>query len=169
MEFLGNFIEYIGRTNLFNFVIFLSIIIYLCVKLNVKGQLEQATNTVAETIETSDKAKTDSEEHLHTIEDSIANIETEVDEIIKKSETNAKLVGENVLAEAEKSADAIKENMEKAIENSQNILRNDLIKRASLASIEVAKAHIINELRNNTELHNKLIDESLKAIEEVEL
>ena len=43
-------------------------------------------------------------------------------------------------------------------------MKNDLIKRATLASVEVAKSHIINELNNNQDLHNKLIDESIEAI-----
>ena len=45
------------------------------------------------------------------------------------------------------------------------IMKNELLKRASLASLEVAKSHIIHELNNNKELHDKLIDESIDAIE----
>ena len=49
------------------------------------------------------------------------------------------------------------------------ILKNELLKRASLASVEVAKNHIINELNTNQGLHDKLIDESIEAIEGVGL
>ena len=56
-----------------------------------------------------------------------------------------------------------------SVENKKTVLRNDLIKRASTASIEVAKNHIINELNNNYDLHQRLIDESIEAIEGVEL
>ena len=59
---------------------------------------------------------------------------------------------------------AIQENTSKALENSRTILKNELLKRASLASIEVAKNHIINELSWNQGLHNKLIDESIEAL-----
>ena len=45
------------------------------------------------------------------------------------------------------------------------ILKNELLKRASLASVEVAKNHIVNELSWNQGLHDKLIDESIEAIE----
>ena len=55
------------------------------------------------------------------------------------------------------------------MENKRTVLRNDLIRRASSASIEVAKNHIINELNNNYDLHQRLIDESIEAIEGVEL
>ena len=63
----------------------------------------------------------------------------------------------------------IKDNTEKSIENNRTILKNELIKRASLASIEVAKSHIINELKENDELHTKLINESIEALEIIDL
>ena len=100
-----------------------------------------------------------------TIEDSIANIEDDIDAIINASEDNAELVGEKLVSSAQKTALIIKDNTEKSIENNRTILKNELIKRASLASIEVAKSHIINELKENDELHTKLINESIEALE----
>ena len=162
-------IDYISRTNLFNFLIFAGILIYLFFKLDVLGSLDNGKNNVAENIEASETAKEDSENHLHTIEERVAGIEQEIDEIIKQSEENAKLVGEKVLLDADKSAENIKENSQKLIENKTALMKNDILKRASLASVEVAKNHIINELNNNYDLHNKLIDESIEAINGVDL
>ena len=59
----------------------------------------------------------------------------------------------------------VKENTEKALQNSYTLLKNDLLKKASLASVEVARNHIIDELSRNAELHDKLIEESIEAIE----
>ena len=50
------------------------------------------------------------------------------------------------------------------MENKSALLKNDILKRASEASIEVARNHIVNELNNNYDLHQKLIDESLEAL-----
>ena len=66
---------------------------------------------------------------------------------------------------AEKTAIIVRDNAGKVIENNEILLKNELIRRASLASIEVAKSQIINELNNNSSLHDKLIDESIEAIE----
>ena len=161
---IGEIFNYIGRTNLFNFAIFLAIIIWVCNKINVAGKLETARVSVVDNIENSKTAKADSEEELKKIEESVAHIEDEIDLIIKKAEANAKMVGEKILADAETAAGNIKENSEKAVEAKVGLLKNDILKRASIASIEVAKNHIINELRNNYDLHNKLIDESVEAI-----
>ncbi len=161
---IGEIFNYIGRTNLFNFAIFLTIIIWVCNKINVTGKLEDARTSVVDNIENSKTAKSDSEEELRKIEESVAHIEEEIDLIIKKAEDNAKMVGNKILADAELAAGNIKDNSEKAVEARAGLLKNDILKRASIASIEVAKNHIINELRNNPDLHNRLIDESVEAI-----
>ncbi len=165
MENFNVFIDYIARTNLFNFVIFLSIIIFLVKKINVTAKLEDAQVAVKDSIVEAETAKVKSEERLSSIEESMAHIEEEIDSIIEKSEENAKLVGEKVVQDGKKTALVIQDNTVKAIENSRVILKNELLRRASLASVEVARGQILNELSNNKELHDKLIDESIEAIE----
>ena len=165
MENFNTFIDYIARTNLFNFAIFLSIIIFLVNKINVPAKLEDSQNAIKESIDTSETTKLESEKRLSSIEDSIAHIEEDINAILQKSEAKAKLVGEKILNDGQRTALIIQENTNKAIENSSTILKNELLKRASLASIEIAKGHIVNELSWNQGLHDKLIDESIEAIE----
>lgn len=167
MENFSIFLDYIARTNLFNFVIFFSIIIFLVKKVNVAKQLEDSQASVKVSIEESEATKAQSEERLSAIEESIAHIEEDIDAIIQKSEENAKLVGEKILQDAQNTALAIQDNTEKAIENSRMILKNELLKKASLASVEIAKTNIINELSWNQGLHDRLIDESIDALEGV--
>ena len=168
MENLNSIIDYIARTNLFNFIIFAGIIIFLVKKLRVNSQMETAVTTVKETIEESENTKAESETKLSAVEESMAHLSEEIDAVLAESDERAKLVGSKILEDAEKTALTVRENAQKALENSKVILKNDLIRRASLASVEVAKSHIIEELSKNTELHDKLIEESIEKIEEVE-
>lgn len=170
---IGAFIEYTNglyffKTNLFNFVIFASIIAFLFYKLKVTSKLDEARNTVKDTIDESETAKIESETRLSNIKESISHIGDEIDEILQKSEENAQLVGAKILQDAEITCETIRDNTEKSIENKTLLLKNDLMQRAAKASVEVAKAHIIEELNNNRELHDKLIDESIEAIEGVQ-
>ena len=157
-------IDYIARTNLFNFIIFASIIAYLFVKIDVIGNIERSAQEVIDSIKKSEEAKDSSESTLKSIEDMISHLEEEVNTLIKKSEENAELVGEKILSEAEVTVETIKENTEKLVDNKSALLRNDIMQRASLASVEIAKKQILKELENNYDLHNKLIDESVEAI-----
>ena len=162
-------IDYIARTNLFNFIIFAGIIIYLFIKLDVIGRLNSGAKEVVDKIDKSETAKDESEIKLKSIEESVANLEKEVEGIIKQSEANAEVVGGQILAGADKSAENIKANALKLIENKTGVLKNDIMRRASLASVEIAKGQIIKELENNDVLHNRLIDESIEAINGVDL
>lgn len=169
MVSINEIFNFIGRTNLFNFAIFLGIIIWICNKIDVAGKLEIAKNNVANTIEESKTAKVESETELKKVEDSFAHVADEVNKIIAKSEDNAKLVGDKILEDAQKNISSIKDNAKKSIENKSQLVKNDILMRASNASIEVAKNHIINELKNNSSLHDKLIDDSIKALDDINL
>lgn len=169
MENISSILDYLARTNLFNFIIFASIIIFLIKKLRVGAKMEDSIVSVKETIEESETAKTESEVKLSNIEESMAHLSDEIDAILTESDERAKLVGTKILEDAQKAALVVKDNAQKALENSRVLLKNDLIRRASIASIEIAKSHIINELNKNSELHDRLIDESIDKIEGVEL
>lgn len=162
-------IDYIARTNLFNFIIFAGIIIFLVKKLKVNAKMENSVVEINKTIENSETAKSESETKLSAIAESMTHLADEVDAIIAESDERAELVGAKIIDGAEKAVLVVKDNTEKALENSRMLLKNDLIRRASLASVEIAKAHILEELSKNVDLHNKLIDESIDAIEGVEL
>lgn len=161
---LGSVLDYISKTNLFNFIIFLSILIFLFKKIDVVGMLENMKNAVIENIEASKTSKSESETHLKEIQEKVSHIEEEINGIIKKSEQNAKLVGEKIIEDANHTVESIKDNSKKLVENKSALLKNDILRRASEASIEVARNHIVNELNNNYDLHQKLIDESLEAL-----
>jgi len=154
-----------ARAVLSNFLVFSAIIIFLLTKVvNTSKAINDAQQAVNDEIYNSEKVKVESETRLATIEDSMLNVEAEIDSILSNSEQNAKLVGEKILDEAAKTSIVLKENAEKSISNSRTSLKNELIKRASLASVEVAKRHIQQELNNNQGLHDRLIDESIEAI-----
>lgn len=161
-----NFLSFSARAVLSNFIVF-ALVIGIVMKQVVHPQamLEVEQTAIENQIKDSEAVKEDSAVRLSTIESSMANIEKEIDFILSTSEENAKLVGEKILQDGQKTALVVKENAEKALQNSYTLLKNDLLKKASLASVEVARNHIIDELSRNAELHDKLIEESIEAIE----
>lgn len=169
MEILSSIWEYIGRTNLFNFIIFVVVfaLIFRAAKLGQK--LDGAVQGIADEIKESDDVKSEAVKNLKNIEADIANLESDIDKIMRQAEVNAETVGEKILSDSESQIKSINDNAQKSLENKTILLKNDIIKRASIASIEVAKNHIINELNNNWGLHDKLIDDSIETIEGVEL
>ena len=161
--------SYQARAVLANFIIFASVIIFVMLKVaNTSKLIDDAQQAVSDEIYASENIKIDSETRLSSVQESMANIEEEIDNILSKSEQNANLVGEKILVEAKNAVQVLQDNTSKAIENSRTIVKNDLLKRVSLASIEVAKKHILQELNSNEELHDRLIDESIESINAID-
>ena len=154
-----------ARAVLSNFIVFVAIIVFVLRQaVHPKAMLEQMQTAVENEIKTSETIKGESEKRLSAIQKSSENVKKEIDDIIEKSKENAQLVGTKILKEADETAFCVKDNAEKTIENNMVLLKNDLIRRASLASVEIAKKQIIKELSNNETLHEKLIDESIEAM-----
>ena len=168
-QVLHSMIDYIGRTNLFNFIIFAGIIAYVAKKLDAKSKIESAVVMVNKTIKESESTKVESELKLSDIQNKLNKISEEIDLIIKHAENNANIVGEKIIGDTEKLSNIIHENTLKTIENNKLSLKNDIMKRVSLASVEVAKYHIQEELNRNPELHSKLIEESISTLEGIKL
>ena len=167
MDFIfGGILSKQATSVLSNFVVFSAIIIFVMTRIvNTSSLIETAQKSVVDEIYASENVKVESEAKLSKVEESMAHIEEEIESILSKSEQNAKLVGEKILIDADKSIQILQDNTAKSIENSQVLLKNDLIKRVSLASVEVAKKQILQELNNNQGLHDRLIDESLESID----
>lgn len=168
-----NTLSFNARAVMANFIVFAMIIGFVLKQaVHPKAILEQAQTIVENEIKDSITAKEGSEEKLATTQKDSRGVKKEINAILKKSEENAQLVGAKIIEDARKTALVVQDNTEKTIESNLVLLKNDILKRASLASIEIAKAQIINELNNNSELHDKLIDESIETIiiekEEVE-
>ena len=157
-------LDYIAKTNLFNFIIFAAVFALIFWKIDLIGLLEKGRQSIAEKIEDSETKRNEAEAGLQTIEDKVSNLENTVKELIVKSEENANIVGEKMISDANNTAQNIKSGTIKLTENKAALLKNDIMRRVSLAAVEIAKSHILNELMSNKELHNKLIDESIDAI-----
>ena len=160
-----NMLTFNARAVLANFIVFAMIIGFVLKQaVHPKAILEQAQTIVENEIKDSISAKEESEEKLASTQKDARGVKKEINAILKKSEENAQLVGAKIIEDAKKTALVIQDNAEKSIETNLALLKIDILKRASLASIEIAKGQIINELNNNSELHDKLIDESIEAI-----
>ena len=160
-----NTLSFNARAVMANFIVFAMIIGFVLKQaIHPKAMLEQAQTVVENEIKESITAKEESEKKLASTQKDVKDVKKEINTILKKSEENAQLIGSKIIEDAKKTVLVVQDNTEKAIETNLALIKNDILKRASLASIEIAKNQIINELNNNYELHDKLIDESINAI-----
>ena len=97
------------------------------------------------------------------------NVATEVETILSDAKVTASKLSEKIAEDAKKQTESIEKNAKKIIEAEEKIIYNSLMKKASKASLEVAKNHIKDTLRNNEALQDKYINESIDKLDGLNL
>ena len=157
-------IELILKSNLFNFIIMVAIIAHIAKKCNVSQKLDDAVSKVKELIENSELAKLNSIEELKESSEKTKNIEAEIDEIEQQGQENLSNMEEKITLDSEKQIQSIKKNADRILDGKEKEVVLKLSKKTVLASLELAKQHIINLLNQNPEYHKKFIKESIEEL-----
>lgn len=152
-------------SNALNFVVFILVFALIFKKVDFKGMLESFSKKIADMIEAAKKAREDAHSRLKDVEKSVEGLPKELEAMEADASASAEIIEKKLLDEAQKQAEQIKVNAMKVIEAEEKMLTSKLTKRASKASIEVAKAHINNVLAENPQLHEKYINESIDELD----
>ena len=94
----------IVKSNAFNFLILLGLIIFAIKFFKVGSLIEKACTKVKETVENSDLEKENSKVELQKANETIKNIANEVKEIFDNAQKSAELMGEKILKDADLQA-----------------------------------------------------------------
>ena len=155
----------IVKSNAFNFLILLGLIIFAIKFFKVGNLIESARQKVKQDVESSDDAKENSIVKLKEANETVKNIAQEVKEIFDNAQKSAELMGEKILKDADTQAKSIFENAQKAIESEGKKIALSLTQKTALASLEVAKNHMKNTLENKPEYHESFIKKSIDELD----
>ena len=155
----------IVKSNAFNFLILLGLIIFAIKFFKVGNLIEKACLKVKETVENSDLEKENSKVELQKANETIKNIANEVKEIFDNAQKSAELMGEKILKDADLQAKNIEQNAKKIMEFESKKVALNLTQKTALASLEVAKNHIKNTLKEKPQYHNDFIQKSIDELD----
>ena len=155
----------IVQSNTFNFIIMIALFAFIIKKCKLAQKLDETILKIKETIDKSEDFKNASLEELKKADEKTNNIPAEIEEIEKAGEQNLKNIEEKLNKDSEDKINSIKANAEKAIDTKEKEIVSELSKKTILASIEVAKNHIINLLEKHPEYHQNFIKESIKELD----
>ena len=161
--------ENILHSNLINFLIMVGCFVLIIWKLNVGQKIEDMRASIQNKVEESDAIKEEAKRDFENIADSLANVDSEIEEILKKAEITAKSFEEKARMDLDKSVALIKQNAEKQVVTEQNHVQTDLLKNVAISSIEIAQKQIKNALENDKTLHRKYIEECIKCIDKADV
>lgn len=157
--------NFIVETNVFNFVIFAAIIIYIFKKINVKQMVDNLQESIVKIIENTKQNKEKSETALKEAQKSIENLPSVLEEIVQDAQKSAEVISNKIQEETAQQIDAINNNADKTITAEEKFIISNLIKEASLKSVEHAEKQIKFELLKDVSLHEKYIKESIDELD----
>ena len=149
------------RSNSLNFILFILFFVWLFKKIDFSGIISKKRQEIINSIKKSEEDKIKAKENLEKTQDSLKNIDEDVQKIIDDGKNTANLVKQQAEEKVVKEIKAIEEKTEKQLEANENKVKNEISKSVVSAAIAISKQHIISSLDEKTqkELIYKFIDE----------
>ena len=144
MNELANFWNIIVESNTFNFAVLLLIFAILYKKLNISNTVEKIKQDVINTINNAKTEKENAKNKLMEAEKSIEHIDEEIKQKLSEASIKGDDIAKQILANTNEKVDLIEKNISRVISAEEKSL-----------------------LKDNMDLHNKFIDESIDSIDRV--
>lgn len=157
------------HSNLFNFAFFMLIIIVICVKVDVPAVLEKMKEKVSSEINNSKVTKEKSFNDLADANMQYSKLPQELENISENAKQKSESLSKQIALETEQKISNIEKNTQNILSAEQKHVTSDLISKLGVKSVEFVKYDIIEELKNNPQLHDKFIEESIAKLDEVVL
>ena len=166
---MSDFLHLLLQSNIFNFILVVSIIVYLVRKFNLKQKIEKLSNEIKSYVDESEKEKLDAEKELKNINDKIAKLPSEIDNINRSADNSVKSLSEKIRIETESQKQDILNNAERLLNLETKKFKSKLVGILSEKSVELVQQNTINQLNSNRDLHKKYIDNAISELDRINL
>ncbi len=166
---MSELFELIIKSNTINFLIVLSLIIFLIKKLNLAEKISKLRDEIKNYVNDSEKEKASADEGLDKIKGKIEKLPLLIDRIEKSAQHNVKNIEERVKAETENQKKDIENNLNRLLNLETKKFNSKLISLLSEKSVEVAMKNAIKQLNSEPELHNVYINNAIDEIDRINL
>lgn len=155
----------IVQSNTFNFVIFVILLAMIIKAAKVGLLIEKMQEKVRQFVEESDKAKENSVQELKKAEKDFETVGKEVKTIMDDADLHSIRLSRKILADAKVQSDGIIFNADKINDANGKKIISNLSVATALASVELAKKHIVNTLSKKPQYHAKFIEDSINELD----
>ena len=166
---MNSIIHTLIQTNTINFIVVLAVLIFILSKLNVGTKINKIKEEIKEYVENSVAEKTIAEKELEAVEEKIKQLPKETKLIETSAENNIKGLEQKIKKEIEDKKNDIKTSADRILNLEIKQFKSKLTSILSEKSVILAKDNAIEQLKNNSELHNKYINEAIEEIGRISL
>lgn len=155
----------IVQSNTFNFIIFVIILAIIIKATKVSSLIEKMQLKIKQFVDDSAEAKQKSVRELKKAEEQALLTGSEVKNILGDADLQAMRMSRKIMADAHIQAENIVFNADKINDANGKKIISNLTVSTALASVELAKSHIISTLRKKPQYHAKFIEDSINEID----
>ncbi len=166
---MSNLFQTLIHSNTINFLIVLSLLLFLMSKLKIGNKIDLMRNEIKNFVDESTNEKNLAEKELENINNKIKNLPKETQEIETSAQKNIEGFERRIENELKDKMLDIKTSSDRILNLEIKQFKAKLTGLLSEASINLAKKNAIEQLENNRELHNKYIYEAIDEIDGINL
>jgi len=159
----------IVKTNFFNFLVMAALLWWIFKKVDIINLLENARKKVIASIENSKTEKQSAHEKLKSANKLVANLDSEIEEVLNTARKQGDDLSVNISADTEKRVSSIKANVERVVQSEEKTISAELTGKTAAAAVKTAESHIRNVLKMSPQMHDRYINESIEELDRIEL
>lgn len=163
------FINLLIKSNTINFLIVAGLLVFACIKLNVKGKLENKAEEIKSYVETAQKEKEEAQKKLDFINGKIDKLPYVTARIDKSTENSIKSFENKVQRDIAAEKEDINSNANRIFKLETAKFKDRLGNLLSQKSVDLAKQNAIEQLKKNPELSDYYINKAIDELDEVNL
>ena len=158
--------EKILETNLINFLIVISTLVWIFKKAHLGDLIQKMADDVKTSVEESSQNALNAINDYKETRKATRGTEQLQEKIIKQAQRNAVSIKEKIEEKTAQKRDEIKSNLLKAFEDQKENFKNLTVDDVYQASVELAKLEVLKRL--NKDIHKKLINTSIEELDKIE-
>ena len=166
---MSEFWNLIVESNTFNFVILVAIFWVLAIKLNLPEMVEKIRYNVAASIENAKLELKEAQGNLKSAKNDLKKASEDADEKVRLAQENAEGLSKDILNNAKVQVNKIAANVMRVVESEEKKISAQLTSETMLNAVYLARKNIIEKLKSDKDLQNKLVSDSIKELEEMTL
>ena len=156
-----SFWDTIIETNTFNFVILVIIFAVIFKKAKVSEVVNKIKNDITSSIEKAKDEKVNSINNLKNAQAQYDTLDTELKNRLVDAEQKSEAIVSKILSDANEQIKSIERNAQISITAEEKAINAVAVEKTLKSSVALAEKIIVEKLKNNPELHNKFIEESI--------
>ncbi len=165
MQHIVSIFEYFAKTNAINFAIMAFILYYILKKINFSSILNKSVEEVEHSIQKSEEDKKEALVLIDKAKYTLSNLPKDIKQIEDFTKQKSEVFQKQLEISTTKKIESINQNVDKVIAIEEKKISQEITGQTIINSVEKSKQDIIEKLKNNPDLHNKFIEESLNELD----